>query len=970
MTDEPLIPNPEGLVAGDVLRPGPDVTSRQIAGAGATQEAIETDYWFLTDRQFTGYRNDAYAVAKELGFGIPDPDIAFQPAVTQEQIDLQNSILQSHEANIYDAILQARERHPEAFEGKPVTHAEIMAQVNGELRAEYDEAQRVLDLAPDTFFGRMVPEFLGRMGTAATDEINAPLTIATLGLGTQASLGRIMLMESGLSILGEAGTLPDQFEMAERLDLPAPNVPAQLALAGAAGAAFPAAIRGGGKVLQLGGRAVDYTNSRIVSRLRKRASDLTPEQRAAVDRMEAQIAEQDVGPSSRAAEQLRETDAAIQDIDAGLPPATDVPTPDTARVERLTTPPKDAGPRPEAPAPARAPDPDVQLSLEASLGGLIRDSEARGGYDTPSDFTVIASEKPLTQMTLDEVDAWQTANRSAGAESTAAGGYQIIRKTLRSLRAELGLTGSEIFDENLQDRLGMALMERRGLSSFRAGDITIDQFADNLAQEWAALPLAGGKSFHAGDGLNKATIDRDTVLSVLSGQTYESDGRPPPVMTRVASAGVRADPHTYQFRSNVDERGVGNPLSRVTEWDELLAGDFIIHERFDGTRYVADGHHRLDLAGRLQASGHAPIDFNAFVLREADGYSIEHVRAIAAVKNIEAGNASAVDAAKVLRLDPEMLAKLTLRSSMARDARGLMRLSDDSFDMVTNRLIDEPHAAFVGELTDDFDMQDAIMRTLIQAKPRTQTEARQIAQDAYRAGLALRDANAQDSLFGDDFDLQQTLFKERAAVLARALSQLRQDKRVFATLVKEQDRIKEAGNALTTQTNQARLTTDETALALIEKLVNRAGPLDDALNAAAGKAQRGGIQFGVRDFLGIVRDAIEGGNLRRLLDGADGGNPDTPAPHGLANESAGPGGSEAGRLADAFDDPASDAPAVRNQTEAAQNDILAGLDAGEDLQIPTGREVNGEAELVSIRDVLSDHKEDEEFLEMLDACKS
>jgi hypothetical protein len=929
MEDKLKIPAPEGqMVYGATPRLEPDVSSADVVGAGATQEAIETDYWFLTNRQEDGYRQAAFKKTQELGYPIPTAQSVERPRSYDYSngyggFDLPENQLTLLEDGITQAMLAARRKYPAEFEGMPITPEEIETQVNSELRAEWDDAEKTLNRAPEGFWGRAVPEFIGRMGTAATDEVNVPITIATAGLGSSASLGRIMLIEGAASLLGEAGTIPKQFKMAERLDLQDPNVAQQLAFAAIVGAGLPVAFRGMGKAIGVGARVTGVTNRALVEKYRASASELNPETRAAVNVVERRLADETVGPAAPGADQAETIDAVMRDLDEGVLPAVDQPPADPARVDDLMTP-----PRIEAePAPLVVPKP-ATVSLEARLGGLVRDSEG-AGYDTPSDYTVIQSPKPLPEMTLDEIDAWQAANQDAGAESTAAGGYQIIRKTLRGVREQLGLNGSELFTPALQDRMAAALMEGRGLSRFRSGEISADEFADNLAGEWASFPLASGRSNYAGDGLNAAQVDRGTVMGILDGDPYQSSGRPPPRLVRIPSAGVRVDPRAYQFRTDVDGDGVGTALNRVNEWDELLAGDMIIHERFDGGRYIADGHHRRQLAARLEADGHPPIDFNAFVLREADGYSVEAVRAIAAVKNIEAGNATAVDAAKVLRVDPAMLEKLSLRNTQARDARGLMKLNDDAFDMVTNRQVREDQAAYVGELTSDPEMQSAIMRTLIQAQPRSMAEARQIAHDAYRAGLTQREAGAQGSLFGDDFDLSDTLFKERAAVLSRALAQLRNDKRVFATLIKERDRIQEVGNEIAEDANAARLNTDETALTLIEKLVNRAGPLDDALNAAARTARRGTITNGTSEFLGAVRSAIEGGDVGRLLDGSAGRPADAPKPHGGADEGAGGGSAnaaDAGLDGKATPGPDADpAPRATERTAAGDQTLIDGV---------------------------------------------
>lgn len=1194
------VPAPMDVTAGTAPRKMPDVSTPEVIGAAGVSEMIETDYHRLTDREYDERMTALLEVAKSVGeeprrngYGPEREEVFGQPPLPLGDLIGDERI---------DTIMRAKAKNPDAFKGIPITREEIEADVNRSLRAEWDDAQATMVAAPDTFWSRTVPEFLGRAGIAATDETNLPIAIATAGIGEVANLGRLMLMEGGLSVLGEATTLPKQFEVAERLDIQEPDAASQLLFAGVVGAAIPVGLRGGGKALSAG---VNFTNREIVARLRKDASALTPEQRAAVNAIERQVAEEDIGPAARGADNWQETDAAMSDIDGGRPPSADVPPSSAAKIEALTTPPKAKnapapgstvtmdfamGPnRPETPEQpvldvisaavedavgpgarvvvvsgqegvdangANRPQygsnrhqtgdaadiaifdadgnqitmetsPDLMReiaraasrrgakgiglgqeymggahmhvdlvepgpgqatawgsegkamigeldsirgsgatprAIEASIGDLIRDTEAGGSYDTPSSYSVVAPDKPLSQMTLDEVDAWQTANYDAGAESTAAGGYQFMRDTLRPLRERLGLTGSELFDREMQDKLGAELMKDAGLEDFKAGTITADAFADGLAKIWAAFPDASGSSVYAGDGLNKALIGREALIGTLTGEPYYSTGRPAPRMSRVKASGVSVDPKAYQFRTEVDAGGVGTPMDRVSTWDELLAGDFILHQRRDGQTFIADGHHRKQLAERLEAEGHPPIEFNAFVLREDDGYTVEHVRAIAAVKNIEAGSATAIDAAKVLRVDPAMLNRLTLRSTQARDARGLMQLSDDGFDMVTNGLVREDQAAAVPQISRDPLMQNALLRVLVQMKPRSMVEARQILADAYRAGLAKaeRDGGGQASLFGDDFLPEETLFKERAEVMSKAMAPLRSDKRVFATLVRERDRIQEAGNALTDASNTQRLSSDELALGLVERLVNRAGPLDDALTGAARAVRSGGsARSAVTDFLGFVRDAIEGGGLARLLDGGDGRPVNAPTPDGVADKGArsgnGQGGSpdgspgrqaereadgqgpdaaagepdladtiaegfeallgippvttrdlleaaqakpmrggqtpaddglfdtgardqfdmfaDTGRVSDGaandlFGDPTPTAPEVKGQISAAENSLREAMARGEDFDLPTGRLIDGEPEIMRASDVLADLDLDDEFLGVLNVCKS
>jgi hypothetical protein len=144
--------------------------------------------------------------------------------------------------------------------------------------------------------------------------------------------------------------------------------------------------------------------------------------------------------------------------------------------------------------------------------------------------------KPITQMTLGElVDAqknwgsksWVKAHWGYTSASSAAGAAQFMRATLQGLSRELDLRGNQIFDEDLQDRLGFHLLKRRGYEDYVSGKISRTEFGRRLAQEWASLPvlaatkgahryLKRGQSYYSGDELNKSLVSPAKVEAVLN----------------------------------------------------------------------------------------------------------------------------------------------------------------------------------------------------------------------------------------------------------------------------------------------------------------------------------------------------------------------------------------------------------------------------------------------------------------------
>lgn len=155
-----------------------------------------------------------------------------------------------------------------------------------------------------------------------------------------------------------------------------------------------------------------------------------------------------------------------------------------------------------------------------ALLDFIASHESRG------DFNVVWAgikktdrpKKPLVTMTIGEVLAWQDSI-DAKYRSEAAGAYQILEDTLRGLWKESGLYLSSLFDEAGQKTLAVALLKRRGLVRYLEGKISTETFANNLAHEWASLPLVSGKgkgrSAYAGDGLNQALTNIAPFLAAV-----------------------------------------------------------------------------------------------------------------------------------------------------------------------------------------------------------------------------------------------------------------------------------------------------------------------------------------------------------------------------------------------------------------------------------------------------------------------
>lgn len=177
------------------------------------------------------------------------------------------------------------------------------------------------------------------------------------------------------------------------------------------------------------------------------------------------------------------------------------------------------------------------------VGRLETGKSGPEGYGVIVFFKQDKLPKPLTDYTIDELLAAQKV-WAKNWRGSAAGRYQIIRKTLMGLVEQLGIPGSAKFSPDLQDRLGFALLTNRGWQAFASGQVSAGAYAAQLAREWASIPVLSdmqganrkvsrGESYYAGDGVNKSQAKADELEAVLASirKPVESEKPIPPKPT-------------------------------------------------------------------------------------------------------------------------------------------------------------------------------------------------------------------------------------------------------------------------------------------------------------------------------------------------------------------------------------------------------------------------------------------------------
>ena len=226
------------------------------------------------------------------------------------------------------------------------------------------------------------------------------------------------------------------------------------------------------------------------------------------------------------------------------------------------------------------------------------ESAGAGGYNamnqgTPGGGPVIGSgdsqkiiKKKLTDMTVGEImDKGAKPNDDAAKRKEnglifAAGRYQIIPKTLEALVKQGVVSKDDRFDEETQDKLGMALIKGTGALKLAAAG-NYEEAQNALAKTWASIPLAtdvgnkkAGQSYYQAAGQNTAHSGLDvkgalmasgSALSLAStsladqrmsamipnGQTTVINNNSPTTLASNSQSGSRVSPFQKEFHDKI-----------------------------------------------------------------------------------------------------------------------------------------------------------------------------------------------------------------------------------------------------------------------------------------------------------------------------------------------------------------------------------------------------------------------------------
>ena len=170
-------------------------------------------------------------------------------------------------------------------------------------------------------------------------------------------------------------------------------------------------------------------------------------------------------------------------------------------------------------------------------------------YDTWNHGVRQRGNKPLTQMTVGEVHDLQRQNLRS--KYTAAGAVQVTYTTLGELITNGQIARDMPFDARTQDQIAVTLLERRGLSAYQSGRMSAEAFGNNIAKEWASMPVLSNTYNHAGRPVSRGSAYYGGVLNNPGRSRVNAD----------MVAGILDDPTiTPQFSDYVD---VNVPTNRA-----------------------------------------------------------------------------------------------------------------------------------------------------------------------------------------------------------------------------------------------------------------------------------------------------------------------------------------------------------------------------------------------------------------------
>lgn len=311
---------------------------------------------------------------------------------------------------------------------------------------------------------------------------------------------------------------------------------------------------------------------------------------------------------------------------------------------------------------------------------------------------------------------------------------------------------------------------------------------------------------------------------------------------RVPTSEINVDAPRFQFKQEgIGQRGVSDQFQDVRKWDPDIAGTVHVwKDPENGQTYAVNGHHRVDLAKKL--------DVPEMQVRYLRANTAQEARAKGAQINIAEGNGTALDAAKFFRdtgQTPEALAaegKISLRKKVAQQGAAMANLSQPIFDDVVNGSLPVERAAVMGAGVPNHADQQALYDLIKKKRIATNDQIGELIRLNSRTSTVTESTadDAQGGLFGAE-EMTRSLLPEKAIISDYARKQLGDEKKLFGLVGKQSaaDKLEAAGNVIKAGDNAQVAEQANQGMALYDKLSVHAGPIDAILDQAAQRLAAG-----------------------------------------------------------------------------------------------------------------------------------
>ena len=149
-----------------------------------------------------------------------------------------------------------------------------------------------------------------------------------------------------------------------------------------------------------------------------------------------------------------------------------------------------------------------------SIMSKIKELESNNNYGAINQRNISGFSEAtadVSSMTIDQVDDFQSRylkfqeeqGIEPGNQSAAVGAYQML--DVKEIAKSMGMdTSKTIFDKETQDKMFEYFLNLAGLQDFKEGNITAEQFNNNLAKYFATIQTTSGQGVYDGDDFHDA----------------------------------------------------------------------------------------------------------------------------------------------------------------------------------------------------------------------------------------------------------------------------------------------------------------------------------------------------------------------------------------------------------------------------------------------------------------------------------